>query len=433
MKVAKLISALTLTASAFALAATPADAQNRRSREGQPQQAATPQVSRPFAQAYQAVNAAIQASDWATADTALAALKAAATSDYEKFVAAQTDFRIAAGQGNAARQATAVTAMIDSNGVPADDQQRIYIAGAQMAYNAQDFANAAARAKRAIELGATNEVLPNLMLDAYLRANQVDQALAAGNEIIARATAAGHPAPEAVYSVMARGLQEANRTPELMDVLLKRAAAYPNQLNMRSAALVYLQNSPEDRSRTIDAMRLIAAAGAMNDRRYYVEYAQDLAEDALPNEVLTVIAAGRAANLIPAGDPTFRELEATARGNVAEDRASLPGGETRAKAAAEARLATRIGDAYLAYENFAKAEELYTAALSKTGADRDLLNTRLGIARYRAGNFAGALTAFGQVTTGPRAPIARLWEAQTRARSAPAAAPAAPAAPATSN
>ena len=432
MTVAKLISALALTASAFAVASTPADAQGRRNRGGgeEQQQPATPPVSRPFAQAYQAVNAAIQTSNWTEADTALAALRAAAASDYEKFVTAQTDFRIASGQSNAARQAAAVTAMIDSNGIPAADQQRIYMAGAQMAYNGQDYANAAARAKRAIELGATEEVLPTLMLDAYIRAGQIDQAVAAANDIIARSNAAGHPAPEAVYSQLARGLQEADRNQELLDVLLRRAAAYPNQLNLRSAALIYLQNSPEDRSRSIDAMRLISSANAMNDRRFYLEYATSLSEDALPNEVLTAIAAGRAASLIPAGDATFRELETTARDNLAEDRASLAGGERRAIAAPDARLATRIADAYLAYENYAKAEELYTAALGKTGADTALINTRLGIVRFHAGNTQGALDALAQVSSGPRAPLARLWEALVRSRATPA--PAAPA-PATTN
>ena len=40
-------------------------------------------------------------------------------------------------------------------------------------------------------------------------------------------------------------------------------------------------------------------AGAMNDRRFYVELVSNLAEDALPNEVLGVIAEGEAAGVLP--------------------------------------------------------------------------------------------------------------------------------------
>ena len=56
----------------------------------------------------------------------------------------------------------------------------------------------------------------------------------------------------------------------------------------------------------------------------------------------------------------------------------------------------------------AKAEALYTLALAKTGIDKDRVLTRLGIAQYDQGNYAGARASFKQVG-GARAPLARLW------------------------
>jgi tetratricopeptide (TPR) repeat protein len=225
-----------------------------------------------------------------------------------------------------------------------------------------------------------------------------------------------------------------------MTVLVERANAYPTEANLRSSALIYLQSLPPAATRpeevyqrglSIDALRLMRAANAMNDRRFYVELVSNLAEDALPNEVLAVIAEGEAANLVPAtGDAFFAERKQTARDNLAEDRASLAGAERRAIADPAARLSTRVADAYYAYENWAKAEELYTAALGKAEADAGLINLRIGQTRYRAGNFAGALEAFARVTEGDRATLARLWEAHTRSKlpaetsTAPAAAPA---------
>lgn len=427
-KVAHLMVALATAGSVIALGATSADAQRRnRNQEAAPAAPATPTVSRPFSVAYQPLQTAMAASDWAAADTALTALKAVAVSEYEKFVAAQSEFRIAVGLQDTARQSVAVTAMIDSNGAPAADAARIYVAGGQQAYNAQNYTVAAQRVKRAIELGSTTEGLPTLLVDSYFRAGQIDQGLAEARGQITAAQTAGRKAPEQVYSLMARELQTADRNPELLEVLIERTDAYPTPANFRTASLIYLQNAPEDRGLSIDVLRLMSAADAMTERRFYVEYVSSLAEDALPNEALEAIAAGRAANLIPAGDTTFGEIETTARANLSEDRASLTGGERRAAASPEARLSTRIADAYLSYGNFAKAEELYIAALGKTGADTGQINTRLGITRYRAGNMAGALEAFGQVE-GTRAQTARLWSALIRSKTASAAPAAAPAA-----
>lgn len=425
-----------------ALVATSADAQNRRSRDRDqaPAAPATPQVSRAFGAAYGPIQTAMGASDWAAADAALPAARAAAATEYERYLVARADFAIGAGQSNPARQLAAANAMIESNGIPAAEQARVYLAAGQLAYNSEQYAMAAERVQRAIELGSTAPNLSTLVIDAHFRAGQLDQGLAAFRSAVAAATAAGQKAPETIYSLAARELQEADRTAELMTVLVERANAYPTEANLRSSALIYLQSLPPAATRpeevyqrglSIDALRLMRAANAMNDRRFYVEMVSNLAEDALPNEVLAVIAEGEAANLVPAtGDAFFAERKQTARDNLAEDRASLAGAERRAIADPSARLSTRVADAHYAYENWAKAEELYTAALGKAEADAGLINLRIGQTRYRAGNFAGALEAFARVTEGDRATLARLWEAHTRSKlpaetsTAPAAAPA---------
>jgi Flp pilus assembly protein TadD len=66
------------------------------------------------------------------------------------------------------------------------------------------------------------------------------------------------------------------------------------------------------------------------------------------------------------------------------------------------------GDAYLGYGEWAKAAELYRAALTKSGVDASLTNLRLGIALARSGDKAGATAAFNAVT-GTRADIAKYW------------------------
>lgn len=427
------------TVSVLALAAAPADAQ-RRNRNQQAEQPATPPVSREFATAYQPLQAQLTARAWAAADPLLAAVKAVAATPYEQYLAARAELSIASGLADEARQVSAITAVINTNAIPAAEIVTIYNAGAQIAYNADDYATAAIRAQRAIELGSTSENMPLLLLDAYFRSNQIDQGITQARSMIAAATAAGRKIPENVYSRLAGAFQEAGRSDELQAITLERYAAYPSPFNLRSATLVYIDSFPANiepdlnRSLTIDALRLMAAGRAMSDRRFYVEYVSSVAEDALPNEALTAIAAGRADNLIPAAgsDATFDEREQTARDNVTEDRTSLAGSEARARTAAQSRLAVRVANAYYTYDNFAKAEELLALALTKADADTDLINLRLGQARHRQGNTAGALEALGQVQ-GIRSHLAKLWAAHiqvTTAAAAPVAAPAAASPPA---
>ena len=78
----------------------------------------------------------------------------------------------------------------------------------------------------------------------------------------------------------------------------------------------------------------------------------------------------------------------------------LPQLATEARAATAARLAFRTGDAYYGYGEYAKATELYRAALTKSGADANLINLHLGMALARSGDKAGATAAFKSVGGG---------------------------------
>lgn len=423
----KVAVGLSLAAVVATTIGSPATAQRRnRDRDAQPARQETPQVGRAFAMAYQPVNAALTANDLAAADAAMAALYAAATTPYERFVAAQTEFRLASAQNDAARQLRAIDGMADSEGVPAADAPRVFLAAGQLAYNARDYAKAARRFERAIALGSTEANLPVLQVDSLLRSNQIDQGLAATRAAMARG-----PISEQLYGITARALQEANRTPELIEMLVARANAYPTAANLRSLGIIFLQNTPENRGVTLDVMRVLSAANALDDRRYFVEYAAAAVEDGLPNEAITVVNAARAGNFAPASDTTFNEIFATQNAKLAEDRASLAGSARRAATVAEARLATLTGDAYLSYGDNDQAVAMYELALTKAGADADLLNTHIGIARFRAGNLTAAAEAFGRVQ-GTRATVASMWQALIRSRMpAPAAEPAA-AAPAAS-
>jgi hypothetical protein len=436
---AKLATAA-MSISALALVATSADAQSRRNRDRAPaaEAPATPPVSREFATAYQALAAQLGTSSWSAADGLLPGLKALAANPYEQYLAARADYSIATGLDNVQRRAAAATAMVNTNAIPAAEQPQIYALAARLAYTVDDYSNAASRAKRAMELGSSDTGLQDLAIDSYFRGGQLEQGLAEGRAVIAADTAAGRLPSQFVFNALARALQEADRSAEVLDVVVARVDAYPTPDNYRIAALYFLEVTQRDveeevsRGLSIDALRLLGETNSMLERRFYVEYVSAVAADALPNEVLTAAAAGRQANLVPQGDSYFDDLIQTATDNLRNDRASLAGSERNARTRPEARFAVRVANAYYSYGDFAKAEEMLTLALTKADADTGLINLRLGQARYKQGNAAGALEALAAVT-GARTPLAKLWIAHIRstmAPAAPAAAEPAPAAPA---
>jgi uncharacterized protein HemY len=73
-----------------------------------------------------------------------------------------------------------------------------------------------------------------------------------------------------------------------------------------------------------------------------------------------------------------------------------------------AKIAMTAGNIYFSNGDYAKAAELYRAALGKSGADKDLANLRLGMALARAGDKAGATAAL-QAVGGARAGVAQYW------------------------
>ena len=66
------------------------------------------------------------------------------------------------------------------------------------------------------------------------------------------------------------------------------------------------------------------------------------------------------------------------------------------------------GDAYYGYGDYAKAAELYRAALTKSGVDKDLANLRLGMSLARAGDKSGATAALN-AAGGAQSEVAKFW------------------------
>lgn len=184
---------------------------------------------------------------------------------------------------------------------------------------------------------------------------------------------------------------------------------YPSDTSWGDAIAIQRNLVDYDPQQTLDILRLAAKTNALRDTRSYVDYIDAADARRLPGEVKRLIDAGVAAGKLTESDVYVAEATKTAEGRVAADKADLPALERDAKAAnATAVTASAAGDAFLSYEDYARAEAMYTIAASKPGADMDRVTLRLAIAQIGLGKTSEALANLAKVN-GARKNIADLW------------------------
>ena len=181
---------------------------------------------------------------------------------------------------------------------------------------------------------------------------------------------------------------------------------YPTAQNLSNAILIYNSGTELPKDIQLDLYRLMFASGGMTQSGEYLQLATMLETSGLPGEEQTVLQRGISSGKL--GGASAQQMLQRSSARITEDRASLPGVEQKARAAATGTLALSTASAYASYGDYAKAIDLYHVALQKGGVDPNVVNTRLGIALAQAGRRSEAEAAFHAVT-GPRTQLASLW------------------------
>jgi predicted Zn-dependent protease len=161
-------------------------------------------------------------------------------------------------------------------------------------------------------------------------------------------------------------------------------------------------------AQTLDTLRLARATGALSGDADFHLFAYSASAASSPGEARSLLDEAIAAKQIDPNKPLFRDINSTLKTNKVMAKADLPQLAKEALGGSAARLALRTGDAYYGYGDYARAAELYRAALTKSGADASLINLHLGMALARAGDKAGATAALNAVT-GPQSELAKFW------------------------
>lgn len=371
---------------------------------------AGPKLSKEVREPLAAAQAAVAAGDATTAAAKLTEARGVAKTDEEKYYVAAVMLDLSKLDKNPATQAAAVDALIASNRAPVDQQPTLYMAGGQMAYQAANYAKAEQMLTKAIELKPDNVDAYPLLVEAQAKQNKTPQALQTLQTAIDARRAAGTKVPADWY---ARGINMAYtaKMPAQTTALTQSwVKDYPTASNWRDALVTYRDLNPMDADGQLDLMRLQRTAGALKGQGDYMEYV--LATYLrYPGEAKAVLDEGSRAgvvNLSKGGNAA--EINGIISPKVAADKASLAAAATTAKGPkGTGKSALSLGDAFLGYNDYANAAEMYKLALTKGGVDANVVNTRLGMALAKAGQKDAAKQALALVTTGPRAGLAKYW------------------------
>lgn len=392
---------------ALSLAFTSLGLASQAAAQEQPKAQQQIKVSPQASPAITKLDAAVKANDFTNLPALVAEATAKAKTADDRYAIASLQLRAAQAQKDNAGVAAAVEAMLATGKVPATEAGRLRMGVAQLRFDAKQYDQAAAGFEQVIAADPNNLDALVLLAETRNLQNRPADALPLLQKAIQLRTAQGQQVPESWHQ-RATALAFNNKLPGAAQVAREWAKAYPSANSWRAAILTFEPTSGLTGPDLLDLYRLQRAAGAFKGEADYYRYVDQLNLRGFPGEAKAVLDEAFAAKALDRNKPMWRDLYASVSGKVAADKASLAASEKTALAAPAARQAIVTGDAFLGYGDYAKAANLYRAALGKSGVDKDLANLRLGVALARAGDKAGATTAF-QAVQGQRAGIAQLW------------------------
>ncbi len=337
------------------------------------------------------------------------ALLAVSTTPDDKFFAGQFAFQASQLDKDPVLQRKGLQTMVDSGRLTGLELGKYHYFLGVAAYQVKDYPAAQTAFAAAVATGYAENDVQMMLAETQFSAGQNDAGYASLMKAIVARNATATPTPQDWY---ARGLgvaykaKQYNKALEFSNAMV---AAYPSKDNWGDTINIARMAGRFPAQETLDLMRLMGRTNSFRDTSDYAEYLQAADARRAPGEVLKVLQAGTTAGKLNASDVFVTENKAQATARLAADKAGLPALDRDAHApAATAATVVAAADAFLSYDDFAKAEGLYQIALTKTGVDTDRALTRLGIAQLDQGKFADAQATFAKVG-GVRKPIAMLW------------------------
>ncbi|RYD48181.1 MAG: tetratricopeptide repeat protein [Sphingomonadales bacterium] len=366
-------------------------------------------LSKPVRESLAKAQTALTAGDNATAATEIANARAAAKTEDDKFLSSQMLYNLSQKTNDPKQRDEAMTGMLAGNRLPPETRTQVLLQMGQTAAQAGDVSRAQQYLGEVIKTDPNNNDAYALLAEAQVKAGKPQEAIATFQQAMDHAKQTGQKLPANWYG-RAVNIAYTAKLPDQTEAITRDwLGAYPTKDNWRDSLVIWRDLHKIDNDTEIDLMRLWRTTGSLKGAADYMDYVNAVYLRN-PGEAKGVLDEGVKANYVNlASNQNAREINGIVASKMAGDKASLTASATQAKGPkGTAKLAVNVGDGYLGYEMWPQAIEMYKLALSKGGADANLINTRLGMALARSGDKEGAKAAFAQVT-GPRTGLAKYW------------------------
>lgn len=379
-----------------------------------------PKLSKNVLPSLKEIQDATTAKNW---DAAYAAIQTAQAvepkSDYDKYMLDELSWYVLYERKDYAGAAAALERAVTSPFAPPADAAQRMKPLAQIFAEGKNYAKAAEYGNKYLATNPTDANMAILVAQSYYLSEDYANTRAT-SEKYAGVT---NPPNEQLLKLALASSVALNDRAGVMKSLESLVRSYPQQKYWEDLLTNQLYETKGDREmRTL--YRLMDQTNTLDKGEEYSEFAAVLLSGGYPGEAQQVLERGTSSNVFT-GDARGRaqsELD-KAKAQAAIDRKDLPGAEKSLAAAKTGNEMVAIGKLYFSTGEYAKAVDAIQKGLAKGGVtDTDDANALLGVAQARAGNLAGARTAFEAVKDAKYAAIARLWLLYLDTKATPAAA-----------
>ena len=387
-----------------------------------PPAAKAPTVSKAIVKQAQAAQAAIKAEDWNACLAALAAAEAMPErSPYDDYAINELRVPCAARSGDFPTTAAALTKGLEigqANGfMDAEAIKQRHKQLMQVNYQLKNYAKVNEYGKLAIAAEPGNRDLRIMVGQALYLTPDYPGTVAFLEPWVRELEQRNETPPEIALGLWTSACVRSKDDGCTLRAVEKQVAYAPSEEAWSNLYLLLIRSAPSDQ--TLNVLRLGNEVGALKVGDDVTEYAALALEKGFPGEAQSVMETAIAAGKFGGpgkSTPGASNLLQTAKSAAAPDRATLA---KQAKDAAAAKSGTpevRLGQAYLSYGQPAEAVAAIERGLARGGV-KDLAdaNLSLGIARLKAGDKAGAATAFDAAKGNPFIQrLAGYWKLRTR-------------------
>jgi tetratricopeptide (TPR) repeat protein len=231
-------------------------------------------------------------------------------------------------------------------------------------------------------------------------------------EAVTGAVAAGQKPEENWLLILQNSCGKLRNDPGVIDATVELVRYFPRKEHWINLSASLLRQASNKELEILQVFRLLSAVDAMDSADDFTEAANVALRSGSPGEALKFMERGYALKILDtSGDKQkSQQILDDAKRQAGDDRKALPQFEKEALAAKLGEADVKLGEAFLSYDQPAKALEAIQRGIKKGGVKSlDDANLSLGRAFLATGNRAEAATAFGQVKKPDYSLLVRLW------------------------